>query len=327
MCLLNFDLNWFYENCNKMSNYTYTIRNYHHNDFDNYVRFRMEADKREPSAELLSPHHIAEELTVPKYFPERDLFVVKMTGSIIGYLSVFLELEIGRALVECLVHHQHRKKSVAIKLFRYALQHVKKSGVKVAQINMPETNTAAKSLMPHLDFRFIRQFLELKLDIYNTHLPDVNPDEFNMRTLQRGGEDKLTGLQNRCFIGSWGFNPNTTEDIVYRLNLSGCSPEDVIMAYEGDRPVGYCWTRKIPLAGTDPQENKGLIHMMGVDPEYRSKGIGKKVLLAGLKYLRCNNICRVELTVDKENPAARGLYESVGFNELMILEWYEKKLI
>ncbi len=137
------------------------------------------------------------------------------------------------------------KKRVAIKLFRYALQHAKNSGVKVAQINMPETNTAAKSLMSDLDFRFIRHFLELKLDIYNTHLPDVNPGEFNMRSLQRGEEDKLTGLQNRCFIGSWGFNPNTTEDIVYRLNLSGCSPEDVTMAYKGDRPVGYCWTRKI----------------------------------------------------------------------------------
>ena len=310
-----------------MSNHTYTIRNYHHNDFDNYVRFRMEAEKREPSAELLSPHHIAEELAVPKYFPERDLFVAEMTGSIIGYISVFLELEIGRALVEGLIHHQHRKKGAAIKLFRYALQYAKNAGVKVAQINMPETNTAAKSLMSDLDFRFIRHFLELKLDLYNTHFPDVNPGEFFMRRLQRGGEDKLTGLQNRCFIGSWGFNPNTTEDIVYRLNLSGCSPEDVIMAYEEDRPVGYCWTRKILLAGTDPQENKGLIHMMGVDPEYRSKGIGKKVLLAGLKYLRCNNICRVELTVDKKNPAARGLYESVGFKESMILEWYEKKLI
>ncbi len=80
-----------------------------------------------------------------------------------------------------------------IKLFRYALQHAKNSGVKVAQINMPETNTAAKSLMSDLDFRFIRHFLELKLDIYNTHLPDVNPGEFNMRSLQRGEEDKLTG--------------------------------------------------------------------------------------------------------------------------------------
>jgi mycothiol synthase len=310
-----------------MSKNTYTIRNYQPSDFDNYIRFRMEAQKREPSEKLLSPHHIAEELTVPKYFPERDLFVAKMTGSIIGYISVFLELEIGRALVEGLVHHQHRKKGVAIKLFRYAYQHAKNSGVKVAQINMPETNTAAKSLMPDLDFRFIRHFLELKLDIYNTHLPDINPHEFNMRTLQRGEEDKLTGLQNRCFTGSWGFNPNTSEDIVYRLNLSGCSPEDVTIAYKGDRPVGYCWTRKILIAGPDPQENKGLIHMMGVVPEYRSKGIGKKVLLAGLKYLRCNNICRVELTVDKKNPAARGLYESVGFKESMIFEWYEKKLI
>ena len=310
-----------------MSKNTYTIRNYQPSDFDNYVRFRMEAEKREPSEKLLSPHHIAEELAVPKYFHERDLFVAEMTGSIIDYLSVFLELEIGRALVEGLVHHQHRKKDVAIKLFRYALQHAKNSGVKVAQINMPETNTAAKSLMSDLDFRFFRYFLELKLDIYNTHLPDINPHEFNMRTLQHGEEDKLTRLQNRCFTGSWGFNPNTTEDIVYRLNLSGCSPEDVTMAYKGDRPVGYCWTRKILIAGPDPQENKGLIHMMGVVPEYRSKGIGKKVLLAGLKYLRCNNICRVELTVDKKNPAARGLYESVGFKESMILEWYEKKLI
>ena len=324
MCLIIAFINNY--NCNKMNKNTYTIRNYQHSDFDNYARFRMEAENREPSGELLSPHHIAEELSVPKYFPKRELFVAEMAGSIIGYISVFLELEIGRALVEGLLHQQHRKKSVAIKLFRNALQYAKNSGVKVAQIHMPETNTAAKSLMSDLDFRFIRHFLKLKIDIYNTNLPNVNLGEFNMRALQRGGEEKLTGLQNRCFIGSWGFNPNTTEDIVYRLNLSGCSPEDVITAYEGDRPVGYCWTRKILLAGTDPQENKGLIHMMGVDPEYRSKGIGKKVLLAGLKYLKCNNICRVELTVDKENLAARGLYESVGFKKAGRLEWYEKKL-
>jgi mycothiol synthase len=310
-----------------MSKNTYTIRNYQHSDFDNYVRFRMAAEKREPSGKLLSPPHIAEELAVPKYFPERDLFVAEMAGSIIGYVSVFLELEIGRALVEGLVHQQHRKKRVATTLCTHALQHAKNSGVKVAQINMPETNTAGKSLMSSLDFRFIRHFLELMLDIDNTHWPDVNPGEFNMRPLQPGEEDKLTGLQNRCFTGSWGFNPNTTEDIIYRLNLSGCSPEDVSMAYQGDRPVGYCWTGKILIAGPDSHENKGLIHMMGVDPEYRSQGLGKKVLLAGLTYLKCNHIGRVALTVDEENPAARGLYESVGFKESMILEWYEKKLI
>jgi len=309
-----------------MSKPTYIIRNYQPSDLDNYVRFRNVAEKREPSEGLLSPQHIAEELAVPKYFPEKDLFVAEVAGSIIGYISVFLELEIERALVEGLVHKQHRKKSVAIELFRYALQHAKNSGVKVAQINIPETNTAAKRLMSDLDFRFIRHFLELKRDIYSTPIPDVNPGEFNLRKLQQGGEAKLAGLQNRCFMGSWGFNPNTTEDIVYRLNLSGCSPEDVIMAYEGDRPVGYCWTKKILSAGSNPQENKGLIHMMGVDPEHRSQGIGKKVLSAGLKYLKDNHIGRVELTVDKENLAARKLYESVGFKNAGRLEWYQKKL-
>ena len=310
-----------------MSKNTYTIRNYQPGDFDNYVRFRIAIEKRDPSEEGLSAPYIAEELAVPKFFPEKDLFVAEKAGSIIGYVSVFLELEIGRALLDGRVHQQHQKKRVATRLCRHALQHAQKSGVKVAQINIPETNTVAKNLMSELDFRFTRHFLELKLDIYNTRLPDANPGDLPIRTLQRGEEDQLAVLQNCCFAGSWGFSPNTTEDIVYRLNLSGCSPEDVIMAYKGDRPIGYCWTRKILIGGPGPQETKGRIHMMGVDPEYRSQSIGKNLLLAGLKYLSRNNIGRVVLTVDKENPAALRLYESVGFTESMKLEWYEKKLI
>ena len=98
------------------------------------------------------------------------------------------------------------------------------------------------------------------------------------------------------------------------------------MVCDEDRPVGYCWTRKIPLAGSKSRENKGLIHMMGVDPEYRGKGIGKIVLLAGFQYLKGNHIGRVELTVDKENFAARRLYESVGFENAGRLEWYQKRL-
>jgi len=67
--------------CNKMSKTTYIIRNYQHSDFDNYVRFRRVAEKREPSEELLSPRHIAEELAVPKYFPEKDWKNLQVKGA------------------------------------------------------------------------------------------------------------------------------------------------------------------------------------------------------------------------------------------------------
>ncbi len=310
-----------------MNKHTFTIRNYQHSDFNNYAGFRTEVEKREPSAELITQQHIAEDLDTPKFFAEKDLFVAETAGSIIGYLSVFCEAEINRALLDCLVHPQHRRKGIATHLFERATNHVKQSGISVAQVSIQDTNTAAGQLASRLNLTVVRRFMQLKLDICSTHLPDVNPGEFEIRALQRGVEAELTELQNRCFAGSWGFNPNTIEDIVYRLNLSGCSAEDVIMAYEDNTPVGYCWTRIIPLAKPGREKNRGLIHMIGVDPEFRQKGIGKKVLLAGLKYLKRMGSGAVGLTVDYENLAARSLYISIGFKESAALEWFEKKLI
>ena len=64
--------------------------------------------------------------------------------------------------------------------------------------------------------------------------------------------------------------------------------------------------------------------MMGLDPDYQKKGIGKDILLTGLAHLRNNGIEVVELTVDSGNQAARSLYGSVGFEVYSTTEWYEK---
>jgi mycothiol synthase len=72
---------------------------------------------------------------------------------------------------------------------------------------------------------------------------------------------------------------------------------------------------------------KGEIHMLGVDPEFRKQGVGRNVLLAGLSHLKDKGITIIELTTDGEDPAASRLYESVGFQEMMISEWYEKNLV
>jgi ribosomal protein S18 acetylase RimI-like enzyme len=66
--------------------------------------------------------------------------------------------------------------------------------------------------------------------------------------------------------------------------------------------------------------------MLWVDPDFQKKGIGRKVLLAGLSYLKSNGITIVELTADSENREGLRLYKSVGFKELMKTEWYEKAL-
>ena len=114
------------------------------------------------------------------------------------------------------------------------------------------------------------------------------------------------------------------EEIIYYTNLANCCPEDVILAYDGDKAVGYCWTRITYETATD--ERKGQIFMLGVDPDYRGKAVGKGVLLAGLSYLKSRGLQVAELTVDSRNQAACALYRSVGFKVRASSLWYEKEI-
>jgi mycothiol synthase len=98
------------------------------------------------------------------------------------------------------------------------------------------------------------------------------------------------------------------------------------MVYLKNQPIGYCWTRIFAEEGSAAGSLKGEIHMLGVDPDYRGKGIGRDVLLAGLADLKSRGASNVELTADGEEPVALGLYESVGFEVCSRSEWYEKKL-
>ncbi|MEE8418474.1 MAG: GNAT family N-acetyltransferase, partial [Dehalococcoidales bacterium] len=127
----------------------------------------------------------------------------------------------------------------------------------------------------------------------------------------------LTDIQNRSFTGSWGFNPNPVETIVYSLNLANRSPGDVVLEFEGESVTGYCWTAVT-------EEGKGRIEMMGTDPQYRGKGVAKRLMLCGLYHLKDRGVGVTVLTVDSKNWPASVLYSSIGFEVTAKSLWYEK---
>jgi len=55
-------------------------------------------------------------------------------------------------------------------------------------------------------------------------------------------------------------------------------------------------------------------------PEYRGRGIGRKLLEAVEKNARQLGCCKVTLEVGQDNQLAKGLYRSVGFAEMMSAE-------
>jgi len=178
------------------------------------------------------------------------------------------------------------------KLLNNATNRAKELGAKVAHVNIREDNMVAIRVLSRLGFSLVRRFLELRLDIADvgetvrdripsrlgTAMDEAGP---GYRYLQYGGEDKLTQLQNRAFAGTWGYNPNSVEEITFRINSSTCSQEDIVLIYERDKAIGYCWTG-ISCEEGIPSIRKGRILMLGVDPDYKGKGIGKKLVLAAL---------------------------------------------
>ena len=307
-----------------MAGSAYIIRNYSPDDFDKYLQMCVESEQLDPSGRFISAQGLSDNLGRPNVAPETDIFVAELSGKLVGCLNITLEPGIQRALFDGLVHPLYRRKGIATELITSGLRHVVQSGIPSAQVSVLETSASAKGLLNHLGFTFIRHFLEMRLAISDVQLPPAQQGAASSRKLKRGEEYLLTEIQNRCFAGTWGFNPNTEEEITYRLNMHGRSPDDVILNYMEDRLVGYCWTIIDAKENKKTDKSKGLIHMLGVDPHYRQQEIGRTILLNGLEDLKARGVDIVELTVDGENKAACSLYMSVGFEVYARLEWYEK---
>ncbi|MDY6893269.1 MAG: GNAT family N-acetyltransferase [Chloroflexota bacterium] len=310
-----------------MSDVNYTIRTYRHSDFTSYVQLHIDAERADKAGCYTSPRSLNEKLDRPGFHPENNLFVAETEGAIAGSLDIVVELGIGRVVANCLVHPQHRRRGLATRLLREAEQRASEMEARVVQGSIAEGNVAAKNLLSGLSFNYVHRFLELSLDISEAHWVAATQVSYRCRHLQRGEEPSLAEIQNRCFMDTWGYHPNTVEEITYRVGMSDCCHEGIFMVCESEQPVGYCWTIVGAGENVAPGARKGRIHMLAVAREYRGKGLGKSVLQAGLSYLASREIGTVELSVDAGNREAMALYESFGFRVQSATDWYEKALV
>jgi len=309
-----------------MSNPTYIIRNYHSEDFDKLIQLGTEAQQIGQARCLISPLDLIESVGQPNHSSGNNLLIAESAGEIVGYADVRPELNIGRVVLRWLVHPKHYRRGPAAELVDRAISRTRELGIMTLHANISQDSRVSKQLLTKMGFTFVRRFLELRLDLSRTLLPEISKISARCRPLQPGEEERLAQLQNRSFTSSWGYNANTVDEIIYRINLPNCSPEDIILAFDSDKPIGYCWMRINFLKEKAPGEGAGRIYMLGVDPDYRERGLGRQLLLIGLSYLKTKGLQVIELTVDSENKVACALYRSVGFKLWTSSLWYEKRL-
>jgi len=295
-------------------------RNFRPGDVARYVQLIHGIDEVDRLGRATSLAHMEEDLGRPGYYPEEDLFFAEVDGLVVGYADIVRELEIDRIVLDGAVHPAHRGRGIGGRLLEVAFEHGRELGAKVIQIPIAERMKIGQRLVQKRGFRVVRRQWQMSLTKYRVGSLQLHHG-FELRHFVPGDEESLCALQNLAFAGSWGFRPNTVDDIHYLVNCSLCHAEGIPFIAEGERLVAYCWTMDDPS-----DKGRGLIRMMGVDPTYRRRGLGRAVLVAGVNYLQRRAMTRIELTVDSKNTSAKRLYQSVGFTGIGRTLWYQRRL-
>ena len=256
----------------------------------------------------------------PGLDPTENCLVLEQSGQIKGLALIFREFPIGRSIIEVMTTPDLAGSPDEIDLVQRAIAKAESQKLSVAHICVMADSGRGK-VLEQAGFTKVRTYLDMLWNM--DELAELElPEGYSVLSFQTGDTPLLTQVQNDAFTGSWGFCPNTEEQIEYRTQMPNTSKDGILFLMEGNSPAGYCWTVMVPA------ENgvRGVIGMIGVVPDYRGKGVSRHILQAGMKHLRSIGLAEIGLEVDGNNAPAVGLYKSAGFKTVGERHWFERVL-
>lgn len=122
-------------------------------------------------------------------------------------------------------------------------------------------------------------------------------------------EDELLEVNRRAFASHPDQGHMTRAQMDERMAQDWFDPAGCLIAEIDGRMAGFCWTK---LFGEyDPP--LGEIHIIGVDPDFGGRGLGPRLVAAGLEYLTRRGAGVGVLFVEGDNDAALAMYHRLGF--------------
>lgn len=209
------------------------------------------------------------------------------------------------------VRGDRRFRGLGRALMMRVISAVRGQGVtRLSTVGVNSRNAAAMRLFTGLGFEGkagtgirMRRSLEAPLPAFEA------VEGFPIRAIQAGDEAEWVRMKNACFREE-GMRESSVED--FRREFLESPIFDfgrVFVVSQGARIVGTAsaWEANY---GEGPV---GLIHWVGVEPEYRGLGLGRAVSIRALEELAARGYADAWLNTSYERAAAVRLYERLGF--------------
>ncbi|MFQ6087908.1 MAG: GNAT family N-acetyltransferase [Candidatus Methanofastidiosia archaeon] len=259
---------------------------------------------------------------------ERDYYVAE-NGGILGYFGITSrksERRIGRGNLSGAVHPEHQRKGFGTQLMNFALELSRKRKFKFIDTWVHGELGQSQRFLEKFGFEIVRYFWDMRIE--NPKIGEIRfPEGIEVRNFVLGeDEQNLLDIYNNSFAEHWGHTDVTLEDIENWKKEKIFDPKGIFLAIHRDKIIGLCVNFIEEVNVLSKLQKIGIVGVLGVHTDYRRKGIGKALLLTGVKYLQKKKMKIVELGVDAENPKAKNLYEGCGFREVRRGMVYRKKL-
>ena len=238
--------------------------------------------------------------------------------TIVGYAHLDTTDEVEGPSAELVIHPDYRHRGYGKEL----LERVKELAGKRLRLWSHGDLPGAQNLTIHNGFHRVRTVIQMQRPL-NDDIPFPNPTTTIRSFLLDIDNDEWLKLNNRIFAGHPEQGRWTNNDLAIRTHEAWFDDRGFLLAIDQSKIIGFCWT-KIHGGHTHSHgesmdhhdhEPIGEIYIMGIDPSYSGRGIGKDIALAGLHHLRYQGLNSVLLYVDETNSSAINLYTSIGFIE------------
>jgi ribosomal protein S18 acetylase RimI-like enzyme len=132
-------------------------------------------------------------------------------------------------------------------------------------------------------------------------LPDPRPADARLRRARRRDRGAVLGVDHAAFPPFWRLDEPGLEEAV------GATPRARFRVAAADDGA-ICGYAICGRAGT-----RGYVQRLGVDPARHGKGIGRALMLDGMRWMKRRGVERAVVNTQTTNEVALTLYQSLGF--------------